>query len=342
MSGRDTLGVALAGLGKYATEELAPALTKTRLCKLTAIVTGDRAKSDQWCSRYGIPEENVYSYDTFDRIAENRDVDIVYVVLPNALHAGLTERAARAGKHVICEKPMATTVEDCRRMIAACNTAGVQLSIGYRLHFDPYNLFATLFRFTPFGRIKRITASHGLEIPAGVWRLNKSLAGGGPLMDVGIYCVQAAINVKGEVPIVVTAEKPPPTSDSRFKEVEQSLRWTMLFRDGCVAECDTSYVEEKDHLRVEAEDEWLELSPAYAYRELRAKAGKSRLDFPEINQQARQMDDFAACVMSGKKTRVSGEMGLRDVELLMAIYEASSSGREVDLQSWNTAKHSVM
>src|SRR3954469_18921101 len=138
MNGRK-LGVALVGLGYYSTRELAPALRLTEHCKLAGVVTGTPAKGTKMAAEYGFPEANVYGYDTMARMADNRDIDIVYVVTPNGLHAEHCIAAAKAGKHVITEKPMANSVADCDAMIAACKKAGVKLSVGYRLHFDPFH-----------------------------------------------------------------------------------------------------------------------------------------------------------------------------------------------------------
>src|SRR6185503_7876054 len=134
------LGIALLGLGGYAGGQLAPALQSTERCYLAGIVTGTPSKISTWQSKYSIPDKNVYNYESFDSIKDNKDIDIVYVVTPNSLHKEFVIRAAQAGKHVICEKPMALSVEDCDAMIAACKKAGKMLSIGYRLHFEPYNL----------------------------------------------------------------------------------------------------------------------------------------------------------------------------------------------------------
>jgi predicted dehydrogenase len=326
------LNIALVGLGKYSTEELAPALEKTRYCKLAGVVTGDKAKADKWQHQYNLQPEHVLNYDNFDSLVSKPGIDVVYIVLPNSMHAEYTIRAAKAGKHVICEKPMATTVHDCLEMIDACKRAGVLLSIGYRLHFEPHNLAASfLFKNQVYGPVKKITASHGLEVKPGVWRINKKLAGGGPLMDVGIYCIQAAIYVKGENPVAVSAVEGKKTDFTRFKEVEQSLRWTMEFSDGTTADCYTAYDEETDVLRVEADAEWLQLGPAYAYTGIKASAANLSVDLGQINQQANQMDSFARSILFGDKNRVPGEMGLRDVKIMLAIYEAAKTGKKVEL-----------
>lgn len=328
------LGVALVGLGKYSTEQLAPALQETKHCRLAGIVTGTPAKAKKWQAKYKIPARNVYSYETFDQIIDNTEIDIVYVVLPNAMHAEYTIRAAKAGKHVICEKPMAVTVAECEQMIAACREANRLLSIGYRLHFEPHNLnMMELGASKLYGEIKRIVARDGLDIEPHVWRLDKKLAGGGPLMDVGIYCVQGAIYTMGADPIAVTAKEGLKTDLKRFREVEQSLTWQMEFPGGAVAECETSYAEEMNSLRAEAARGWFELSPAYAYKGIQGKTHLGEMDLPKVNQQALQMDDFARCVIENKKSSVPGEMGLRDVKILMAIYEAARSGSRIEFKN---------
>jgi predicted dehydrogenase len=327
-----TLGIALVGLGSYSTQQLAPALQQTKKCKLRGIVTGTPDKAKKWKEKYALPEQNIYNYENFDSIKDNKDIDIVYVVLPNSMHAEYTIRAAKAGKHVICEKPMAVSVKECEDMIAACKATNRMLSIGYRLHFEPFNL--TMSEYTKdkvFGRVNKIMAQDGMDIEPNVWRLNKELAGGGPLMDVGIYCVQGAIYTMNQLPIAVTAKEGKRTDLKRFSEVEESITWRMEFPDGAVAECETSYAKELNLLRAEAEKGWYQLDPAYEYKGLKGKTSEGKIDLPEVNQQAIQMDDFANCVITKGKTKVPGEMGLRDVKILMAIYEAARTGNKIKL-----------
>ncbi|PTY08434.1 glucose-fructose oxidoreductase [Opitutaceae bacterium EW11] len=326
------LGIALLGLGGYSTGQLAPALHETRHCRLAGVVTGTPAKAERWKRQYNLPASCVYNYENFDRIADNPEIDIVYVVTPNALHRDFVIRAAKAGKHVICEKPMATSVEDCDRMIDACRNANRKLSIGYRLHFEPHNLEAVRIGTERiFGPLTIVKAGHGFHGSGGTWRFDKKLAGGGPLMDVGIYCVQAACYVTGEEPVAVTAVEKPKTDPERFREVEETLTWTMEFPSGTRAECITSYNENYNHLRGEAANGWFELSPAYSYRGIRGKTSSGRMDFPQVNQQAIQMDAFAKCIQDGTSSSVPGEMGRRDVRYLMAIYEAARTGKRVTL-----------
>ena len=325
------LGIALVGLGSYSKGQLAPALKETQDCYLAGIVTGSPDKVDKWRQDYDIPAENVYNYENFDSIKDNPAIDIVYVVLPNAMHADFTIRAAKAGKHVICEKPMAVTVEDCDRMIAACKEAGKMLSIGYRLHFEPYNKEAMrIGQEQVFGKLKKIKAEHGMGSTSG-WRLDKELAGGGPLMDVGIYCVQAARYTTGLEPIAVTAIEEPKTDSEKYKEIEESLTWQMEFPGGILAECKCSYSKPQNLLRGDAENGWFELRPAYAYRGISGETAKGKMNFEQVNQQALQMDDFARAIKDKRATPVSGEMGRQDVKILQAIYKAMESGKRVEI-----------
>ncbi|WP_205509555.1 Gfo/Idh/MocA family protein [Longitalea arenae] len=331
MNAQGKLGIALVGLGEYSEKQLAPALQETNHCYLAAIVTGTPGKVDKWKGKYKIPDKNIYNYKSFDAIKENPDIDIVYIVLPNALHAEYVIRAARAGKHVICEKPMAITVEECDQMITACEEAGVMLSLGYRLHFEPYNLeMMRLGKEKPFGNWLSITAENGIQGTSG-WRLDKSLAGGGPLMDLGIYCVQGCRYTTGMEPIAVTAKEAAKTDPEKFRSVEEGLSWVMEFPDNIKAACTTSYSKEMNKLRAEAENGWAELGPAYEYSGIKGQSSQGKMEFPEINQQAKQMDDFAQAIKDKRPSPVPGEMGRQDVIILQAIYKAMATGQRIEI-----------
>ena len=328
---KSKLGIALVGLGKYSSGQLGPALRETKHCYLAGIVTGSPVKAVAWQKEYNIPDANVYDYENFDFIKNNKEIDIVYVVLPNSMHEEFVIRAAKAGKHVICEKPMAITVEECDRMIAACKNAGKQLSIGYRLHFEPHNReMMRLGNEKVFGNILSIKAAHGMSSTDG-WRIDKPLAGGGPLMDLGIYCVQAVRYTTGMEPIAVRAQEGPKKDKKKFNSVEESLTWQMEMPGNIIAECATSYSEDMKYLEVKAENGWFELEPAYQYRGIKGKTSKGTMNFPEVNQQAVQMDDFALAIKENRPTPVPGEMGRQDVKILQAIYKAMETGKRVEI-----------
>lgn len=324
------LGVALVGLGYYSTDLLAPALRQTRRCHLAGIVTGTPAKAKRWSRDFDIPKHCIYNYETMHRLVDNPDIDIVYVVTPNGLHAEHAIIAAKAGKHVIVEKPMANTVAECDAIIDACLTAGVKLSLGYRLHFDPYHReLARHARDKDFGPFMKMDGERAFVMRGKQWRANKKLAGGGPLMDLGVYVIQGACMAAGEVaPVAVTAKEEPKTRPDFYVDVEEGLTWTMEFPNRAMCDGFTSYTRNVDHFRAEAARGWFELKRnAFAYGNIVAETSRGPLEFPPMNQQAAQMDDFAGCILENRETIVPGEMGRRDVQIITAIYEAMRTGK---------------
>ena len=325
------LGFALVGLGNLSTNQIAPALQKTKLCRLAAVVTGTPAKEKVWADKYKIPQKNIYNYDNFDRIADNPEVDVVYVVLPNAMHGEFTIRAAKAGKHVLCEKPMEVSAEKCQAMIDACKEAKVQLAIGYRCQFVPHHLeIMRLAGEKVFGQVKLIEASFGFRIgDPNQWRLKHNLAGGGALMDVGVYALQAARYVAGEEPVEINATETK-TDPAKFKEVDESIVWSMRFPSGLMANCGTTYlVNGMNRVWAGAESGWFQLDPAYSYGGIKGRTSKGELELPQIDHFAAEMDDFADCILNKRPSKVSGEEGLRDVKLMAAIYQSIREGKPV-------------
>lgn len=341
-SNENKLGIALVGLGKYSTGQLAPALMETSFCYLAGIVTGSDEKAVEWSKKYNIPEKNIYNYENFDQIANNKSIEIVYVVLPNSMHAEFTIRAAEAGKHVISEKPMATSVTDCEKMINACKKAGKKLSIGYRLHFEPHHLkMMELGQRKVHGKLKTISGGFGGMIKDPTeWRLNKKMAGGGPLMDLGIYALQGCTYTSGELPRTITAKFATKNKDF-FKEVEGSIDWEMEYSSGLKAVCRTSYEEMYNYLKADAEKGVFELSPAFSYGGIKGRSPQGQFDLPRVNQQARQMDDFSKCILENKESVVPGEMGLRDVYLMEKIYEAAESGKSIEVKNVPEVLHKI-
>ncbi|MFP4542361.1 MAG: Gfo/Idh/MocA family protein [Opitutales bacterium] len=329
LRGRDKLGVALVGLGSYAGGQLAPSLRETKLCRFAGAVTGEAQKGRAWAREYGFPESSVYHYDGMDDLADNPEIDIVYVVTPPGFHREPAEKAARAGKHVICEKPMAPSVEDCDAMIRTCEDNGVLLSIGYRLHFHPYHQrVKALARSEEWGAFERLSGGFGFPVNHRSWRLTEEM-GGGPLMDVGIYVIQSACMAKaGEAPESVTAQEHEVTRPELFDEVEEGIDFQLRWADGAVCEGTTSFARYSNRFRAEADRGWIELDPAFSYDGIAGRTSEGRLEkITGFNQQARQMDGFAECILRGTPSSVPGEMGRRDIAIIEAIFRAAKSGQ---------------
>lgn len=330
------LGIALCGLGNYARGQLAPALKLTENVRLMGVVTGSREKGAQWARDHGFPEKNIYNYDTMAQLADNPEIDIVYVVTPNALHAQHTIAAAKAGKHVICEKPMALNAAECDTMIAACRAAGVRLSIGYRLHFEPNTQeLKRLARDQDFGALMKMSGGNGFRMQRKVWRADRKLSGGGPLMDMGIYSVQAACMAAGDATCVaVTAKEHPKTRPEIFSDVEEGLDYTLEFSNGAKAVLVTTYAAGIGKFRAEGDRGWIALEPAHGYQGIKAVTSRGPLEVkPIASQQALQMDDFARCVREKRESIVGGAMGRRDMRIVDAIYEAAKTGKRTAVKA---------
>jgi predicted dehydrogenase len=323
-------GYAVIGLGRIAGHFM-PGSRNTSNSQITALVSGHRDKAEKIAAEYGIPTSSIYSYENFDRIAENKAVDAVYVALPNSMHAEYTNRAAKAGKHVLCEKPMATSVADCESMIAGCKAANVKLMIAYRCHYEPTNLKAVkLIRDGALGQVQAIESSFGFNIQPGEWRLSKTLAGGGPLYDVGIYSLNACRYLTGEEPQDIAAYASVMDHDGRFNEVEENVSWTMKFPSGIVASCNTTYGAPMDgFFRVHGSKGWLEVDQAFVYEglHLRANFGGTQLDEPnparDPSHFQAEAEHFSHCIQNGIEPESPGEEGLRDLRYITQIYKSA-------------------
>ena len=337
------IGFAVVGLGAYALNQIVPNIGNTRHAKLTAVVSGNADKARTIATAYGIGEEHVYSYDTFARIADDDTVDVVYIILPNALHREWTERAFAAGKHVLCEKPMAVTAADCEAMIAAGKKAGKKLMIGYRAQYDPYNLQAIeLVRGAgkAIGDPHLIFTEHGRMLKPeedlrDKWRADKKLAGGGSLYDIGIYSLNGARYLLGEEPSAVTASYRAPSGRPNVT-VEEGVAWTMTFPSGATANCSSSYlVDEAKRIHVQGTEGEVTLDPAtdYFVRNLYLKTGNktTQIAIPQANQFSAMLDEMALAVREDREPKTPGAEGLRDVRIMEAIYQAADSGKEIKL-----------
>jgi predicted dehydrogenase len=339
------VGFALVGLGKLTLGELLPAFAHCKLARPTALVSGDRQKAEKVGQQYGIASPHLYDYQSFDRIRDDPSIDVVYVVLPNSMHAEYTVRAAQAGKHVLCEKPMANSVDECSQMIDACERAQKLLMIAYRLQYEPHHReVIRLVRSGELGRLKNILTSNGqMQKDPSEWRLKRAMAGGGPLPDVGIYCLNAARYLTGEEPIEVSGLQLSAPGDPRFAEVEEQIDFALRFPSGTLAVCASSYdTYNTKEYRLLCERGSISMDPAYSYRGLALQIKRGGQDDPKqektsapkfdvASQFALEIDHMAQCVLEKRKPLTGGEEGRQDVRLIKAIYESAATGKTIKL-----------
>jgi predicted dehydrogenase len=329
------LRVALIGLGSYASR-VAEAMKDSKRAVVAGLVSGTPSKLVSWKAKYNVPESNCYNYETVDQIKNNADIDAVYIITPNALHKDMAIRMAKAGKHVIVEKPMALNAKEAKEMVDACKKAGVQLLVGYRMHFEPKTLEIIRMRNAgEFGQVKFFQGLCGFRIgDPKQWRLNKSLAGGGSMMDIGIYAVNGARYMIGEEPTWVTAQETK-TDFVKFAEgVDETIQFQLGFPSGAVASCLSTYsMNNLDRFFLNGEKGFAELQPSTGYGPIKGRTNKGELQHPHITHQTIQMDEFAAILLDGKSplVPVDGQEGLRDMQIIDAIYAAAKSGKKVSL-----------
>ena len=332
------LGWAVVGLGGLAINQILPAFAKCEESKVVALVSGHPDKANKLALRYGVNPKNIYNYQNYDSIRDNPEVDVIYIVLPNGMHAEYTVRGHQAGKHVLCEKPMANSPADCQQMIDAAKKADRKLMVAYRCHYEPYNQEAMrITRSQELGRAQTILADAGFPIgDPSQWRLNKQLAGGGSMMDIGIYALNAARYLTGEEPAEVNAMMYTTPDDPRFKEVEENINFQLRFPSGILANCSSSYgYFHQSHYRVMGTDARLCMDPATWYSGLRMWIERGNTieqrDLPEVDHFAAEMDHMSDCVMQNKTPLTPGEEGLRDLAIIAVIYEAAKIGKTVKL-----------
>lgn len=334
------VGFCVVGLGRLSLEEILPAFAQTRAGRVSALMSGSPQKAKLVAEQYGIAPDAVYGYGEWDRLRADRRVSAVYVVTPNGVHRENVVAAAGAGKHVLCEKPMATSSAEAREMIAACESAGVRLMIAYRCQYEPHNRAVTgLVRSGKAGRVRMVQAFNGQTtgLPE-QWRLRKALAGGGALPDIGLYCLNGVRALLGEEPDEVTAQVHSTPGDPKFAEVEESVAFTLRFPSGVLAQCMTSYgVHESRRLTVHTDGADIDLENAFAYEGQRLfvthRDGKAISRDERVlaakDQFALEIDHFSRCVLDGRVPRTPGEEGLQDHVLMEAVYEAARTGAPV-------------
>jgi predicted dehydrogenase len=336
------LGYAIVGLGGYGLGRIIPQFQHCQDSRLVALVSGDAAKAKKVAQEYGVPESGIYSYKDFDRIRDNPDIDIVYICLPVFMHAEFTIRAAQAGKHVMCEKPMALNPLECEQMIAACRKAGKKLMIGYRSRFEPHNVEAIrLARSGAIGTIRYFRSEHGFVArDPNTWRMKKAQSGGGSLMDIGIYALQAARYTTGEEPLAVFAKETTDRKDPRFREVEDMIDFQLEFPSGAIGSCMSMYSANRNQFVLMGEKGRIELEPATAYSGQRMWVGNERSDKTEVkpppgpyaNQWVGQLDHMSQCVLQNREPLVPGEEGLRDMRIIDAVYRSAREQQRIVLR----------
>jgi predicted dehydrogenase len=330
------LRVAICGLGSYGTR-VAEAMKACTKAKLVGVISGTPSKIKDWQQRYNIPEKNCYNYDTFSQIKNNPDIDAVYVITPNALHHDHVIKAAQAGKHVICEKPMALNAEEGKVMIDACKQANVKLLVGYRMHFEPHTLEIVRMRKEgDFGKILFFQGLSGFRIGDPTqWRLNKQLAGGGAMMDIGIYAINGARYMIGEDPVWVTAQETKNDTQKFKPGVDETIQFQLGFPGGAVASCLSTYsMNNLDRFFLNGEKGFAELQPATGYGPIKGRTHKGELDQPVVTHQTVQMEEMAGILLEGKTPviPVDGEEALKDLKIIDAIYKAVKTGNKEMLQ----------
>lgn len=335
--GEKKVGYCVIGLGRIA-DHFMRGVKDSPGSQITGLVSGHRDKALRIAAQYGVPESSIYSYEDMDRFRENKAIDAVYVALPNNMHAEYTIRSAKAGKHVLCEKPMATSVSDAEAMIAACKAANVKLMIAYRCHYEPTNLKAVkLIREGALGTVNAIQSGFGGNFGKDEWRLTKQYGGGGSIMDVGIYALNATRYLTGEEPVSFTAVTSTLDKSGKFSEVEENVVWTERFPSGVLASCASTYgANMPGYYRVHGSKGWLEVTSAFSYDGLRLRAqysggvkGVPDVELDEANPDkdpihfTREANHFTECILHDRSPKTPGEEGLRDMRYIKEIYRTA-------------------
>jgi len=332
---KDKLGVALVGLGYYSTDLLAPALQQTKYCYLAGIVTGTPAKAEAWKKKYNIPDKNIYNYENFDSIANNPDIDVIYVVLPPSMHKEYVIKAANAGKEVWCEKPMALTESECKAMIDACRRNKKSLALGYRLHHEPNTQeWRRIVKEKQLGKVTKVSCAAGYyETRTNHWKQKKEM-GGGVLYDMGVYAIQGARLGTGMEPIAIVSAQTSTTRPEIYKNgLDETTIATLEFPGGATADIKTSFGENINFLNITCEKGEIKMEPYSAYNGQNGTSPLGTIHHPyDVPfQQAKQMDDDALSIMQKKPMLVPGEEGLHDIRVVEAIYKSAATKQAVRL-----------
>jgi len=333
------VGYAVVGLGGIAQQAVLPAFANSTGARLVAVVSGDKEKAGRLARQFHATSH--YSYGEFAECLKNPEVEALYVATPPGEHEKFTVQAARAKKHVLCEKPLAATVDACRRMVRACRDNGVLLMTAYRKYFEPGSV--ALKKIISSGQLGRVDIIHTAFTefrPAGDstpdWMLKRKLSGGGPLMDLGVYCVNTSRWLVDEDPVQATAFQWT-RNRKRFKEVEEGIAFRLNFASGLVLQGTSSWGSVlTSFVQVHGEKGWACLSPAFAFEDDRRLSGKISgqwfgEEYKAIDEFALELDAFAASIRENRKPEPDGEQGMRDVMIIDAIYRSAKKGRPVSI-----------
>jgi len=337
----EKLRFALVGLGKLMVEEILPALRLSTRCDIAALVTGDRDKGNAIAEFVGLPRDRVFGYQDIPRFKDDASIEAVYIATPNSIHARDAIAALNAGKHVLCEKPMTTTVADADAMIAAAKANDRKLMVAYRVHHEPLNnAVRTMLKEKRYGKPHFVTFDACMDVGGSPQpRLSRQLNGGGSLFDIGIYALNTTCWLLGETPIEISAMERTSGDDKRFKEIEQSIAFHLRFPSGCIATCTSSFGTARvNRYRIVCEKGWMGMDPATHYRGIRGEYGDDtqaiQLNKPEsVNQFTAEFEHLAKCIRENKPVESPGDEGRRDVELMHQIYEAAAAGKSIKLSS---------
>jgi predicted dehydrogenase len=332
---KDKLGIALVGLGYYSTDLLAPALQQTRNCYLAGIVTGTPSKAEAWQKKYNLADKNIFNYQSFDQVANNPDIDIIYVVLPPSMHKEYVIRAANAGKHVFCEKPMALTSDECQAMIDACKSSKRKLAIGYRLQHEPNTqAYRKIVADNSLGKVKSVSCAAGYtENRTNHWKQKKEM-GGGVMYDMGVYPIQGVRMGTAMEPIAVVSAKLSTNRPEIYKDgLDEIAIATLEFPGGVMGDIKTSFAENINFLNIGCEKGEIKIAPYQQYAGVKGSSPLGEINFPYNIpwQQAKQMDDDCLSIMNNQPMLVPGEEGQRDIRIVEAVYSVAKNGQRVKL-----------
>lgn len=330
---RRRIRYAIVGLGHLSQFAILPAFPQCRHSALGALVTGEVEKAAKLSQLYDVP---VYSYDDYEKALEEQEIDAAFIVLPNHMHREFTERAAKAAVHVLCEKPMAATVNDAKAMIRACEKAEVKLMIAYRLHFAEAAMRAVeAVQSGKIGEPRFFNSLFAMQVQHGNIRTKREL-GGGPLLDIGIYCINAARYLFGAQPVEVSAMAAS-SQDPRFAEIDEMVSAVLRFPDNRLATFSCSFgADDISEFHIMGTEGMLHSQSAYDYSSalrwsLRRKGKNKDRVFDKGDQFAAEMDYFSECILEDRDPEPSGEEGLTDLEIIEAIEKARRQGKAIKL-----------